>query len=94
MVLLVDDLTTVLLGAVSKPGFFTKVGATNNLRATFIRPLRIGDEARIVSEVEYFGKKRAVLKAMVYRVVGDGYELCAILGNDRSNTDLPVVSKI
>ncbi|KAJ5947582.1 hypothetical protein N7466_000597 [Penicillium verhagenii] len=92
MVLLVDDLTTVLLGAVSKPGLFSRYGASKNLNTTFIRPLALGDEARIVSEVEYFGKRRAVLRAKLYRV--EGNELCAILENDRANTDPPTLSKL
>ncbi|KAJ5708959.1 hypothetical protein N7493_010293 [Penicillium malachiteum] len=91
-VLLVDDLTTVLLGALSKPGLFTRMGASKHLSATLIRPLRQGEEARIVSEIEYSGKNRAVLRAKLYRV--ESGELCAILENDRANTDPPVKSNL
>ncbi|KAJ5649703.1 uncharacterized protein N7484_003426 [Penicillium longicatenatum] len=74
-VLLVDDMTTVLLGAVSEPRLFSRFGASKNLNAKSIRPLELGDEARIVFELEYLGKRRAVLRASFIGSKGMSYVL-------------------
>lgn len=89
---LIDDLGSVLLGAISKPGLFSRFGATKNLSSTFIRPVSLGEEVRLISELEYIGDKRALMRGKLYRV--DTNELCVITENDRANTDPQVRAKM
>ncbi|KAJ5614875.1 thioesterase family protein [Penicillium herquei] len=75
---LIDDLTTVLVAAVSRPGLYSLYG--------------VGIEVRIVCHIEQLGRRLAVLRAKVYRVE-DGM-LCMSGENEKMNTDPLATSKI
>lgn len=89
---LIDDLSTVLSGAVSQPGLFSQIGASKNLNSTFIRPVSLGEEVRVVCELKYVGKKRVLMRGRLYKIDTD--ELCVITENDRANTDPQVRAKM
>lgn len=89
---LMFDFTTVLLVAVCKPGLYSRWGASQNFTTRFFRQLGVGEGARLVSELEYLGKRRVVLKAKLYSEKGG--ELCAVAEHEKVNTDKPANSKI
>lgn len=76
----------------SRPGLFSRFGANKNLTTTFLRPVPVGERVRVVCEMDYFGKRRALLKGRLLRV--EGNELCVVSLNDRVNTDPDVGSKV
>ncbi|PLB44550.1 hypothetical protein P170DRAFT_288245 [Aspergillus steynii IBT 23096] len=43
---IIDMLTTVPLGAISRPGFYTSLGVSRSLNVTYFRALRKGEDAR------------------------------------------------
>ncbi|KAL5361615.1 HotDog domain-containing protein [Aspergillus floccosus] len=88
---LIDNFTTVLLGVISRPGFYGQLGVSRSLEVTYFRPLRQGDEGRLICYVVNAGKTLAALRAELYDARSGS--LCAAGENDKVNTDARI-SKI
>lgn len=89
MGLLGDDLSSVLLGALSRPGYYSQLGANRGITTNLIRPMKVGNKVRVVTSVVYIGDKRVLLRSSFYRLDQD--DLYAIVESDRTNTDAVVV---
>ncbi|KAA8650624.1 hypothetical protein EYZ11_002753 [Aspergillus tanneri] len=82
---LIDNLSTTILMGVSKPGYFSIGGVSRNLRVTYLRPVPLDTEARLVCEVVQVGRRLAFLKAEISRV--DNGDLCIVGEHEKVNTD-------
>ncbi|KAL1969943.1 hypothetical protein VTN77DRAFT_7453 [Rasamsonia byssochlamydoides] len=82
---LVDNLSTTILIGVSKPGLFQYGGVSRNLNVTYLRPVPLGKEIRVICEVVHVGRRLALLKAEIRRVDND--ELCVVADHQKANTD-------
>ena len=91
-VTMVDELTTILLAAMSKPGLYSRYGVSKGLKTSFLRPMNRGAEIRAVCELVHMGAKQAFLQTKMFEV--DGGELCLIAEHEKTNTDPPVQSKL
>ncbi|KAJ5758728.1 hypothetical protein N7520_005884 [Penicillium odoratum] len=89
---LVDILSTVILLGVSSPGKFGFGGVTRNLRLTYLRPVPIGTEARIVCEIVHVGKRLALLRAEIQKA--DTGDVCVVGEHEKANTDPEVDLRI
>ncbi|KAK2783382.1 hypothetical protein FQN52_009640 [Onygenales sp. PD_12] len=84
---LIDVLSTGLLLALSRPGFFSHGGGvTRSLNVKFLRPVALGTEVRIVSELVHAGKRLALVRTEIRRVA-DGV-VCVVGEHDKVNVDL------
>lgn len=81
---LIDDLTTVLLAAISKPGLYSQYGVSRNIRVAFFQPVRVDTEVRVVCKAEHVGRRLVLLGAKIY---GGNGELCISGENEKMNTD-------
>lgn len=82
---LVDNLSTAILMGVSRPGVFQYGGVSRNLNVTYLRPVPLDTEIRLICEVVHVGRRLALLKAEIRRVDND--ELCVIADHQKANTD-------
>lgn len=89
---LIDGLTTVLLGAVSRPGFFSHGGVSRNLRVTYFRAIRAGTVVKMVCELVHVGGRLALLRAQMYN--DETGELCIAGENEKANSDMRSESKM
>ncbi|PLB51974.1 thioesterase family protein [Aspergillus steynii IBT 23096] len=84
---LIDDLTTVFLAAVSRPGLYSQYGVTRNIRVAFFEPLVKGGDVRVVCGIEHVGRRLVLLGARVYDARG---RICVMGENEKVNTDSKV----
>ncbi|KAI9037921.1 PaaI family thioesterase [Aspergillus affinis] len=89
---ILDTLSSIFLVALSKPGLYSLGGVSRHLHTTYLRPIPVGKEVRLVCSLKHAGKKLVLLKANLYRVDDD--RLCVIGINEKANTDPPRESKI
>ncbi|KAH8434066.1 PaaI family thioesterase [Aspergillus melleus] len=89
---LVDELTTILLAAMSKPGLYSRYGVSKGLRTSFLRPIARGAEVRAVCELTYMGEKQAFLQTRMFEV--DGGRLCLLAEHEKVNTDSQAQAKL
>ncbi|KAL1982886.1 hypothetical protein VTN96DRAFT_814 [Rasamsonia emersonii] len=82
---LIDNLSTTILIGVSRPGIFQYGGVSRNLNVTYLRPVPLDTEIRVICEVVHVGRRLALLKAEIRRVDND--ELCVIADHQKANTD-------
>jgi uncharacterized protein (TIGR00369 family) len=87
---LIDDLTTVLLFAISQDGLYRLGGVSRNLSTTYFRPVAMGTKVRIVCEVVNAGKSLVRLRGGIYRI--DTGQLCVQGDNEKTNSDAKVPS--
>lgn len=92
MTTIIDTLSTLFLGALSKPGFYSLGGVSRHLHTTYLRPVPMGSEVRLVCSLKHAGKKLVLLKANLHKV--DNGELCVIGVNEKANTDSPKGAKL
>lgn len=85
---LVDELTTILLAAMSRPGFYSQYGVSTGLRTSFLRPVKRGSSVRAVCELVHMGGRQAFLQTRMLEVDGGGGErLCLVAEHEKANTD-------
>ncbi|KAJ5731929.1 Thioesterase superfamily [Penicillium malachiteum] len=89
---LVDILSTTILMGVSRPGRFGFGGVSRNLRLTYLRPVPLGSEARVMCEVMHVGKRLALLRAEIQKA--DTGDICVVAEHEKANTDPEVDQKI
>lgn len=82
---LVDNLSTTILWGVSSPGLFESGGVSRNLNLTYLRPVPVGADIRIICEVVQLGKRLALLRVEI-RLAGDG-TVCVVADHQKFNTD-------
>lgn len=82
---LVDNLTSTILMAASRPGAFQYGGVTRNLSVTYLRPAPQGHEIRVICEVVQMGRRLSLLRAEIRRVDND--DLCCVADHQKVNTD-------
>ena len=76
---------------VGKPGVFSYGGVTRGLRLTYLSPIPVGAEMRIICEVVQMGRRMSLIKAEIFRAI-DGV-LCVVAEHEKANTD-PDITKI
>jgi acyl-coenzyme A thioesterase 13 len=89
---LVDVLSTTILLGVSQPGKFRFGGVSRNLKLTYLRPVPMETEARMVCEIVHVGKRLALLRAEIQKV--DSGDVCVVGEHEKANTDPEVDQKI
>lgn len=62
------------------------------MRLTYLRPVPIGTEARIVCEVMHVGKRLALLRAEIQKA--DTGDVCVVGEHEKANTDPEVDQRI
>lgn len=82
---LIDNLSSMILLGMSKPGKFALGGVSRNLKCTYLRPVPEGSEIRLVCILVHIGKRLALLRAEIYRT-GTG-DLCIVGEHEKANTD-------
>ncbi|PYH45148.1 PaaI family thioesterase [Aspergillus saccharolyticus JOP 1030-1] len=82
---IVDCLTSVLPLALSSPGHFSTAGTTRNLHLTYIRPVPVETEVRIVCEMVNMGQRMVLIKAEICRAE-DG-KVCIVADHEKVNID-------
>ncbi|KAJ5925213.1 hypothetical protein N7454_007852 [Penicillium verhagenii] len=89
---LIDILSTTILLGVSSPGKFGFGGVSRNLRLTYLRPVPIETEARIVVEIVHVGKRLALLRAEIQNA--NTGAVCVVGEHEKANTDPEVDQRI
>ncbi|RAO70120.1 uncharacterized protein BHQ10_006132 [Talaromyces amestolkiae] len=89
---IIDILTSIPVMAVGTPGVFQYGGVSRNLNVTYLRPVPVHSEIRVVCEVTQIGKRLALLRAEIRRVEDDA--LCVLSEHQKANTDPPAGSKL
>ncbi|KAJ5273210.1 hypothetical protein N7478_008335 [Penicillium angulare] len=89
---LVDVLSTTILLGVSQPGKFGFGGVSRNLKLTYLRPVPMGSQARMVCEIVHVGKRLALLRAEIQKV--ENGDVCVVGEHEKANTDPEVDQKI
>lgn len=89
---IIDILTSIPVMAVGTPGVFQYGGVSRNLNVTYLRPVPVHTEIRVVCEVTQIGKRLALLRAEIRRVEDD--VLCMLSEHQKANVDPPVGSKL
>lgn len=89
---LVDNLSTTILVAVSKPGIFQYGGVSRTLNVTYLRPVLLGQEIRVICEAVQVGRRLALLRAEIRRADND--ELCCVADHQKANTDPEVDQRL
>ncbi|KAL4943331.1 hypothetical protein BDV06DRAFT_211182 [Aspergillus oleicola] len=90
---LFDALSSMILLSVSKPGFFQLGGVSRHLDVTYLRPVSQGEKVRLVARLVNMGKRLALLRGEILRVVKDDKgeevegELCMVCDHEKANTD-------
>lgn len=87
---MIDVLSSTLLMALSQPGLYSYGGVSRNLKTTYIRPVPVGMEIRLVCELVHMGKRMALLRAEIQKLDGS---VCVVAEHDKANTD-PADTKI
>ncbi|PYI08178.1 thioesterase family protein [Aspergillus sclerotiicarbonarius CBS 121057] len=81
---IVDILSSTLLLALSKPGHYSLGGVSRNLKLTYLRPVPVGTEIRVMCEMVHMGKRMALLRAEIQRMDGG---ICVVAEHEKANTD-------
>lgn len=89
---IIDFLSSTILLGVSKPGFFSLGGVSRNLKITYLRPVPVGTEVRLVCQVIHTGRRLALLRAEILRA--DNGDLCVVGEHEKANTDPEVNGKM
>lgn len=89
---IIDILTSIVVMGVGQPGMFQYGGVSRNLNVTYLRPLPVNTEIRVICEVTQIGKRLAFLRAEIRRVDDD--VLCAVADHQKANTDPPSNQKL
>jgi len=89
---LVDTLSTCILQGVSRPGLFSLGGVTRNLKLTYLRPIPLSTDARLICEVVHVGRRLALVRAEIRRL--DNGDICVVGEHEKANTDLETTRKI
>ncbi|EEA21035.1 hypothetical protein TMatcc_001041 [Talaromyces marneffei ATCC 18224] len=89
---IIDILTVIPVMAVGKPGVFQYGGVSRNLNVTYLRPVPVHTEIRVVCEVTQIGKRLSLLRAEIRRVDDDA--LCVLSEHQKANTDPPADPKL
>ncbi|KAI9934735.1 hypothetical protein MW887_000352 [Aspergillus wentii] len=89
---LVDMLSTAILLGISKPGHFAMGGVSRNLKVTYLRPVPVDSEIRVVCSVVHTGRRMALLKTEIFRT--DTGNLCLLGEHEKANTDPEVDGKL
>ena len=74
----------ILLG-VSRPGFYGMGGVSRNLSLTYLRPVPLGTEVRIICDLVHAGRRLALIKSEIRRAEDD--VLCVVSDHEKANTD-------
>lgn len=65
---LFDYLTTLPLNVVARPGgYWQRLGVSRNISVTYLRPVTVGDEVLIETEIVQVSKRMAVLRGTMRR---------------------------
>ncbi|OKL57104.1 hypothetical protein UA08_07550 [Talaromyces atroroseus] len=88
----IDILSSMLVIGASQPGMFQVGGVSRNLNVTYLRPMRVGSEVRVICELVQMGKRLALVKTEIRSVDND--ELCALGDHQKANTDSKPFGKI
>ncbi|KAL1992123.1 hypothetical protein VTN49DRAFT_4155 [Thermomyces lanuginosus] len=83
---LIDNLSTTILWGVSSPGLFESGGVSRNLNLTYLRPVPVGADIRIICEVVQLGKRLALLRSEI-RLNDSQGTVCVISDHQKFNTD-------
>lgn len=90
---IIDVLTSLLAIAVSRPGVFELGGGVSrNLNLTFLRPVPVHSEIRVVVELTQMGKRFALMRTEIRRAEDDA--LCVLSEHQKVNVDPPANSKL
>ncbi|OOF99691.1 hypothetical protein ASPCADRAFT_1358 [Aspergillus carbonarius ITEM 5010] len=81
---MVDILSSTLILALSKPGHYSLGGVSRNLKLTYLRPVPVGTEIRVMSEMVHMGKRMALMRAEIQRIDGS---ICVVAEHEKANTD-------
>ncbi|KAL4957154.1 HotDog domain-containing protein [Aspergillus filifer] len=86
---LFDALSSMILLAMSKPGFFQLGGVSRHLNVTYLRPVGEGEKIRLNAKLVNMGKRLALLRGEIVKVDGDGKEgeVCMVCDHEKANTD-------
>ncbi|KKK17990.1 hypothetical protein P175DRAFT_0558939 [Aspergillus ochraceoroseus IBT 24754] len=82
---LIDMLSSVTLIGASRPGMFSLGGVSRHLGVTYLRPVPMGIEMRLVTKVVHMGRRLTLLRSEIYRV--DTGDLCMVSDHEKVNTD-------
>jgi acyl-coenzyme A thioesterase PaaI-like protein len=89
---LIDALTTVLVLAVSQPGFYSAGGVSRNLRVTYFRAIPRGADVRLTCSLIHAANSFVLLRGEAFKV--DTGELCFVGENEKVNTDSRLAAKL
>jgi uncharacterized protein (TIGR00369 family) len=89
---LFDFCTSAVFGMVNRPGHWFFLGVSRSLNVTYLRPMPIGEEVLVESELLSAGRNLAHIKGRIRRV-SDGTVL-ATCEHDKVNADPPAESKL
>lgn len=89
---IIDNLSSTVLLAAGRPGFYSAGGVSRNLNLTYLRPVPVGTEIRIVCEVVNMGRKLALLKGEIRKANDDA--VCVVASHEKANTDDPEHAKL
>ena len=89
---LFDICTTIALAPIAKPGFWAYAGVTRTLSLTYLRPMGLGEEIVIESEVVHAGKRLCMIKGTMKRK-SDG-AITATCEHGKASIDPELTSKI
>ncbi|THX13156.1 hypothetical protein D6D17_03447 [Aureobasidium pullulans] len=88
--LIYDNLTTLALAPISKPGFWMLGGVSRVLDVKFLRPAGVGEKVTVEVEVVHVGRAAASLRGVMKDGKGRVLSTCE---HDKSNID-PEVAKL
>jgi acyl-coenzyme A thioesterase 13 len=88
----IDILSSMLVIGASQPGMFQVGGVSRNLNVTYLRPMRVGSEVRVICELVQMGKRLALLRTEIRGV--ETNELCALGDHQKANTDAKPMGRI
>ncbi|KAJ5232676.1 hypothetical protein N7468_005632 [Penicillium chermesinum] len=89
---LIDVLSSTLLVGMAEPGKFAYGGVSRNLRTTYLRPVPVGTEARLVCELIHAGQRLALLRAEIQKASNG--DVCVVGEHEKANTDPEVKQRI
>ncbi|KAI5210605.1 hypothetical protein E4T39_00252 [Aureobasidium subglaciale] len=88
--LIYDNLTTLALAPVSKPGFWMLGGVSRVLDVKYLRPASVGEKVTVECEVVHVGRVQASLRGVMRDSKGRVLSTCE---HDKTNID-PEVARL